>query len=141
SRAQYTGDVSCLLSYLSLSLFLAMSFFFFNDTATTEIYTLSLHDALPISDRQHGLPRLASVGGLVQPAVAARPPQRPLSRDINHVRIARIDENLADVFRFFQADLSPTLASIIGAVHAVAVTDAALAVVFSRTHPGYLCVL
>src|SRR2546426_6517214 len=33
-------------------------FFFFNDTATTEIYTLSLHDALPISallDR-HGQP-------------------------------------------------------------------------------------
>src|SRR6266487_2899628 len=28
-------------------------FFFFNDTATTEIYTLSLHDALPISGR-HG---------------------------------------------------------------------------------------
>src|SRR6185437_17117431 len=27
------------------------SFFFFNDTATTEIYTLSLHDALPISRR------------------------------------------------------------------------------------------
>src|SRR5260370_35776032 len=27
-------------------------FFFFNDTATTEIYTLSLHDALPIS-QQH----------------------------------------------------------------------------------------
>src|SRR2546427_9370216 len=26
-------------------------FFFFNDTATTEIYTLSLHDALPISCR------------------------------------------------------------------------------------------
>src|SRR5258707_3830132 len=28
-----------------------MCFFFFNDTATTEIYTLSLHDALPISPR------------------------------------------------------------------------------------------
>src|SRR2546422_10895383 len=27
---------------------LVFSFFFFNDTATTEIYTLSLHDALPI---------------------------------------------------------------------------------------------
>src|SRR5258708_23248970 len=26
-----------------------LAFFFFNDTATTEIYTLSLHDALPIS--------------------------------------------------------------------------------------------
>src|SRR3712207_8603749 len=30
-------------------------FFFFNDTATTEIYTLSLHDALPISG--HHLPQ------------------------------------------------------------------------------------
>src|SRR2546421_1660712 len=30
------------------------SFFFFNDTATTEIYTLSLHDALPIyTSRAH----------------------------------------------------------------------------------------
>src|SRR2546422_1344773 len=29
------------------------SFFFFNDTATTEIYTLSLHDALPISISDH----------------------------------------------------------------------------------------
>src|SRR5438874_13276094 len=31
------------------SLFCFFFFFFFNDTATTEIYTLSLHDALPIS--------------------------------------------------------------------------------------------
>src|SRR2546422_8041017 len=31
---------------------LVASFFFFNDTATTEIYTLSLHDALPISCRE-----------------------------------------------------------------------------------------
>src|SRR5256884_5656568 len=31
-----------------LHLLLFISFFFFNDTATTEIYTLSLHDALPI---------------------------------------------------------------------------------------------
>src|SRR2546426_12578711 len=29
---------------------MSVFFFFFNDTATTEIYTLSLHDALPISD-------------------------------------------------------------------------------------------
>src|SRR3712207_7726700 len=33
-------------------------FFFFNDTATTEIYTLSLHDALPISDLAHHRPQL-----------------------------------------------------------------------------------
>src|SRR2546422_11234317 len=32
----------------------AFRFFFFNDTATTEIYTLSLHDALPISGRGRG---------------------------------------------------------------------------------------
>src|SRR2546430_11280551 len=31
-----------------ISLYLLSFFFFFNDTATTEIYTLSLHDALPI---------------------------------------------------------------------------------------------
>src|SRR2546422_11725741 len=30
-------------------------FFFFNDTATTEIYTLSLHDALPIWKREMAL--------------------------------------------------------------------------------------
>src|SRR5687768_17725201 len=35
----------------------AFYFFFFNDTATTEIYTLSLHDALPILAR-----RLAEMG-------------------------------------------------------------------------------
>src|SRR3989338_192575 len=35
-------------------------FFFFNDTATTEIYTLSLHDALPISP---GAPGPARGGG------------------------------------------------------------------------------
>src|SRR5256885_11508798 len=36
----------CVL-WMAISLYSA--FFFFNDTATTEIYTLSLHDALPIS--------------------------------------------------------------------------------------------
>src|SRR5436309_4182706 len=35
-------------------------FFFFNDTATTEIYTLSLHDALPIS-----MPVLAAIHSLI----------------------------------------------------------------------------
>src|SRR2546426_5379273 len=38
----------CFFFSFSLSSFYS-SFFFFNDTATTEIYTLSLHDALPIS--------------------------------------------------------------------------------------------
>src|SRR3712207_8559488 len=34
-----------------------MSIFFFNDTATTEIYTLSLHDALPILAHERSLKR------------------------------------------------------------------------------------
>src|ERR1039457_150154 len=37
---------SCCAPYIARLFFF---FFFFNDTATTEIYTLSLHDALPIS--------------------------------------------------------------------------------------------
>src|SRR5256885_13981995 len=36
-------------------------FFFFNDTATTEIYTLSLHDALPISTRNTAVSPTATV--------------------------------------------------------------------------------
>src|SRR5256885_6407084 len=35
-------------------------FFFFNDTATTEIYTLSLHDALPISLMMHAIANCGS---------------------------------------------------------------------------------
>src|SRR2546428_9250858 len=37
--------MSCSVAEITLDL---IFFFFFNDTATTEIYTLSLHDALPI---------------------------------------------------------------------------------------------
>src|SRR3712207_7723009 len=36
-------------------------FFFFNDTATTEIYTLSLHDALPILSEEEMVAGLSSV--------------------------------------------------------------------------------
>src|SRR2546426_10001324 len=39
---------NCTL-FMIFSTYIISSFFFFNDTATTEIYTLSLHDALPIS--------------------------------------------------------------------------------------------
>src|SRR5256885_11070048 len=39
---------------------LGFSFFFFNDTATTEIYTLSLHDALPICPTRSSRPWCAT---------------------------------------------------------------------------------
>src|SRR2546422_5032886 len=45
-----------------------MRVFFFNDTATTEIYTLSLHDALPISQPQVG----GDARPMVRPADLAR---------------------------------------------------------------------
>src|SRR2546422_587060 len=45
----------------------ASALFFFNDTATTEIYTLSLHDALPISSPERRLPTSPS-----PPAIPAR---------------------------------------------------------------------
>src|SRR6266545_1380172 len=51
---------------------MAVMFFFFNDTATTEIYTLSLHDALPISRR-----RLLRQRPYCRRQVTAWPPRRP----------------------------------------------------------------
>src|SRR5260370_24006112 len=45
---------------------MAYVFFFFNDTATTEIYTLSLHDALPISDLARGQQHVAEIVKAVQ---------------------------------------------------------------------------
>src|SRR3712207_8888787 len=70
-------------------------YFFFNDTATTEIYTLSLHDALPISG--HG-------------KVSASNQKSSTSIQIrNHVctklvvssttRVKKISENLVDFYR------------------------------------------
>src|SRR5260370_23917351 len=65
-----------------------MSFFFFNDTATTEIYTLSLHDALPI---------FVPVGGpgLLERALGRRKDDRVQARidgvDVLEVRAHDLD--------------------------------------------------
>src|SRR5690242_21865205 len=40
--------VDQVISYIQTTSAICLLIFFFNDTATTEIYTLSLHDALPI---------------------------------------------------------------------------------------------
>src|SRR5207247_11186717 len=44
------SSIFCSYSFFVHSFYFSSFFFFFNDTATTEIYTLSLHDALPISN-------------------------------------------------------------------------------------------
>src|SRR5438094_10647186 len=51
--------------------------FFFNDTATTEIYTLSLHDALPICRSRNSRP---SISGIMWSS-RMRPGRRPSSRN------------------------------------------------------------
>src|SRR5256886_14160890 len=63
-------------------------FFFFNDTATTEIYTLSLHDALPI-----WLPAVEAL--LAEPDVAALLATHPRSLVLRAVR-ETIDAARAD---------------------------------------------
>src|SRR3989442_7597246 len=64
-------------------------FFFFNDTATTEIYTLSLHDALPISapGRQQRGQRLRHHLQLRQPA-APGGDRKSTRLNSSHVRIS-----------------------------------------------------
>src|SRR2546426_10406165 len=71
----YVCGVLCYIHILSSSF---LFFFFFNDTATTEIYTLSLHDALPICART------GRMGREVDPDRADRAPalrSAPLLRD------------------------------------------------------------
>src|SRR5437763_6868400 len=65
-------------------LFSLSFFFFFNDTATTEIYTLSLHDALPISPRPTSRARVATAPP-VRKSSSAFPAKMPLrSRSEEH---------------------------------------------------------
>src|SRR5206468_12217892 len=52
-----------LLYVFTLYYFIVSFFFFFNDPATTEIYTLSLHDALPISPTLRAHRRACDVDG------------------------------------------------------------------------------
>src|SRR2546430_10416776 len=75
-------------------------FFFFNDTATTEIYTLSLHDALPISAPGRGVQasrRLASEARSALPGEARSSPRhgRPLApRSEEHTSELQSQSNL-----------------------------------------------
>src|SRR5260221_5207615 len=59
-------------------------FFFFNDTATTEIYTLSLHDALPISWTLGRRERSDSSGGVSVPTSLWRSRSRARARRRRH---------------------------------------------------------
>src|SRR2546430_12992906 len=74
---------------------LTFFFFFFNDTATTEIYTLSLHDALPICWRG-SCGSVGSVRGTGSPSSAPtiRPSWRRCSRSEEHTSELQSQSNL-----------------------------------------------
>src|SRR5215216_7473972 len=66
----------------------AAFFFFFNDTATTEIYTLSLHDALPIPGSRPCVKRLRpSVTRQTFPVRSPLPNRQPSTRDRKSTRL------------------------------------------------------
>src|SRR4051794_19739356 len=70
-------------SSFSFLVFFLLFFFFFNDTATTEIYTLSLHDALPIYHVLDGVDVVETLLG------AERRDRRPLGPEVElHLRDA-----------------------------------------------------
>src|SRR2546430_3936087 len=63
-----------------------LSFFFFNDTATTEIYTLSLHDALPILSAAKFRSTPPPAPGAARPR-RRRAPSRATPRDRKSTRL------------------------------------------------------
>src|SRR5258708_38414642 len=73
--------IACLFTLSSYWSYQFLSFFFFNDTATTEIYTLSLHDALPISTPS--LLRSSSSAACLR----TLPPSTTASRDRKSTRL------------------------------------------------------
>src|SRR5215475_16105773 len=74
----------------SVVCFIPLFFFFFNDTATTEIYTLSLHDALPISPPLR--PSRARLRLRAAPALSRSPIRRARSEE--HTSELQSRENL-----------------------------------------------
>src|SRR5256885_10227232 len=79
-------------------------FFFFNDTATTEIYTLSLHDALPICGLAHEVQRRIPVEVPVHGrrlgvgrALRKQLEAEPVAGVVRVEQVARIGQQLAAV--------------------------------------------
>ena len=92
-------------------------------------------DAGVLADREDGSPGRAAVGRLVESAFAALREERPLRCHVDDARVARVDENLADVFGGFEPHPLPGLAGVGRFVDAVAEVSTALAVVFPRAQP------
>ena len=99
---------------------------------------LDRRDARVLGDLEDERPGLAAVRGLVEAALAARRPERPLGRDEDDVRIARVDQDPADVLGLREPHVRPGLAAVRAPVDAVAEADVAPADVLARAHPDGL---
>src|SRR3977135_3756509 len=84
-RSPRVSPAECLTPPPSLGAarFVPFLFFFFNDTATTEIYTLSLHDALPIFQEHIDLRRHRPSRRRIRRA-AERPERHQRARSEEH---------------------------------------------------------
>src|SRR3712207_7090313 len=71
--------------------------FFFNDTATTEIYTLSLHDALPISPSRSSTCRRRRAPSSPPSSAATRPSSAPTSPTRHRWRRRRSEEHTSEL--------------------------------------------
>src|SRR5438552_19158399 len=79
--------------YFYICLYISIAFFFFNDPSTTEIYTLSLHDALPICYSPARAPRKLIRRRRTTPWAGGR----PCTRAIAAPAISRSEEHTSEL--------------------------------------------
>ena len=91
-----------------------------------------------LGDVEHPLPGGAAVDRLVEAAVSAGPPQRPLRRDEDGVAVARVDHDLADVLRLVEPQVLEGSSGVAAPPDPVAVAHRALAVVLAGAEPEHV---
>src|SRR6266487_952611 len=127
-------------SFLHITVSFLLLFFFFNDTATTEIYTLSLHDALPSSP--------ASMISQRYPPTSRRRSRlhtrgELLANEVNHLAsdrtyLAPLDNQHRTRKSALAAILLPAMRSWLVKSHVVVVTLCVTRRVCGGTHAGLL---
>ena len=84
---------------------------------------------------QDEVPIVSTVFGAVQTPLATGRPKRTLRSDKDDIRIAWVDQDLANVFRFPEPFHLPSTARVVAHVNAIAETDVTSTVVFASANP------